>query len=406
MAEATPNPLAQLSLDELRSRTSMKWRTHPAGVLPLWVAEMDVPLAAPVQRAVERALERGDTGYATGAGYAAALREFAAERWSWTDLEPSHTAIVPDVMLGIVEALRLLTRPGFPVIVTPPVYAPFYAFIEHDHRVILEAPLSHEGRIDPTTLEAAFAEAARRAPSPVFLLCNPHNPTGTVHTRTELATVATLARRHGVRVIADEIHAPLVLEGAHFVPYLSVPGSENAFSLTSASKAWNLAGLKAALLIAGHESVADLARLPEEVSHGVSHLAVIGHTAAFREGGAWLDGLLAGLDENRALLEQLVDRHLPQARLRRPEGTYLAWLDCTELGLGLGGKTPTAERAIVTDLDGPAQFFLDRARVALSSGHIFGTGGHGHVRLNFATTPTVLGQAFQQMGDAINTKMT
>ncbi|NUJ89113.1 aminotransferase class I/II-fold pyridoxal phosphate-dependent enzyme [Plantibacter sp. MCCC 1A11337] len=392
------NPLGQLALDELRTRTSMKWRTHPADVLPLWVAEMDVPLAAPVKDAVRSALERGDTGYATGIGYASAFQQFAAHRWSWAGLELEQTAIVPDVMLGIVEALRLLTGPGDVVVVTPPVYAPFYAFVEHENRLILEAPLSGEGRLDPSALEVAFAEAARRCPSPTFLLCNPHNPTGTVHSREELGMVATLARRHGIRVISDEIHAPLALDGVEFVPYLSVPGSENGMSLASASKAWNLAGLKAALLVAGHESLPDLARLPEEVSHGVSHLAVIGHAAAFQDGGTWLDSLLSGLSENRHLLEELVARHLPQARLRRPEGSYLAWIDCSKLGFE--EEPHLGQRATVAELEGPAQFFLDHARVALSSGHVFGTGGHGHVRLNFATNPLILELALRRMGDA------
>lgn len=393
------NPFRDVSLAELQTRTSMKWRTYPADVLPLWVAEMDVPVSPVVRDAVGRALDRGDTGYATGEGYASSLRDFAADRWAWTDVDPDRTAMVPDVMLGLVEVLRLITRPGDPVVVTPPVYAPFYAFVEHEGRAILEAPLSATGRLDPTSLETAFAEAARLSASPVFLLCNPHNPTGTVHTREELTAVASLARRYGVRVVADEIHAPLALAGADVTPYLTVPGSENAFSLMSASKAWNLAGLKAALLIAGPESADDLARLPEEVSHGVSHLAVIGHAAAFGDGGDWLDGLLAGLSENRQHLQNLVDQHLPESVLRRPEGTYLAWLDCTPLGLG--GAGPASRRAVVSDLEGPARFFLDRAGVALSSGHIFGSGGDGHVRLNFATTPDILGVALQRMGDAV-----
>src|SRR6185503_12712764 len=140
---------------------------------------------------------------------------------------------------------------------------------------------------------------------------NPHNPTGVVPTRTELQAVAELAARYGVRVISDEIHAPLVLPGASFTPFLSVPGSADGFALFSASKGWNLAGLKAALLVAGPDALDDLARLPEEVGHGPSHLGVLAHTAAFTDGGEWLDQLLAGLAANRELLGRLVAERLP-----------------------------------------------------------------------------------------------
>ncbi|NUS10650.1 MAG: pyridoxal phosphate-dependent aminotransferase [Streptomyces sp.] len=395
------DPLTRLTLEQLRQRTSMKWRTHPEDVLPLWVAEMDVPLAPAVAEALQSAIELGDTGYPYGTAYAEALASFAAERWGWDGLRVERTAIVPDVMLGIVEVLRLLTDPGDAVVVCSPVYPPFYAFVSHDARQVVEARLGADLRIDLDALEDAFVRARgkgrRRA---VFLLCNPHNPTGVVHTREELEAVAGLARRHGVRVVSDEIHAPLVLPGATFTPFLGVAGAENAFVLASASKAWNLAGLKAALAVAGPEAADELRLLPEEVSHGPSHLGVIAHTAAFRKGGDWLDDLLLGLDANRTLLGRLAERHLPGVRCHRPEGTYLAWLDCTRLGLPTdqGGDGP----GVVSDLAGPAKFFLDRARVALSSGHVFGSGGEGHVRLNFATPPAVLREAVLRMGHALD----
>ncbi|WP_207924682.1 MalY/PatB family protein [Streptomyces aquilus] len=393
------DPLARLTLEQLRQRSSMKWRTHPRDVLPLWVAEMDVPLAPAVVEALRAAIELGDTGYPYGTAYAEALAAFAAERWQWDGVRVERTAIVPDVMLGIVEVLRLLTDPGDSVVVCSPVYPPFYAFVSHDARVVVEARLGADLRIDLEALEDAFVRARGDGRRAVFLLSNPHNPTGVVHTREELEAVAALARRHGVRVVADEIHAPLVLPGAVFTPFLSVPGAENAFALASASKAWNLAGIKAALALAGPEAADELRLLPEEVSHGPSHLGVIAHTAAFRKGGDWLDDLLLGLDANRDLLGRLAADHLPGVRCHRPEGTYLAWLDCTRLGLHTeaGGDGP----GVVSDLAGPAKFFLDRARVALSSGHVFGSGGEGHVRLNFATPPAVLREAVTRMGRAL-----
>lgn len=230
-------------------------------------------------------------------------------------------------------------------------------------------------------------------------MSNPHNPTGVVHTREELEAVAALARRHGVRVVSDEIHAPLVLPGATFTPFLSVPGAENAFMLASATKAWNLAGLKAAVAVAGPEAADELRLLPEEVGHGPSHLGVIAHTAAFREGGDWLDELLLGLDANRRLLGELIAEHLPEVGCTRPEGTYLAWLDCRRLGLH--DDHGTDGPGVVSDVAGPARMFLDKARVALSSGHVFGSGGEGHVRLNFATSPAILREALARMGQAV-----
>ncbi|MEU6089454.1 aminotransferase class I/II-fold pyridoxal phosphate-dependent enzyme [Streptomyces sp. NPDC047085] len=379
-----PDPLRALSLERLRRRTSMKWRD----VLPLWVAEMDVPLAEPVVRAVTDALALGDTGYPAGTAYAEALAGFAAKRWNWDGVAVERTAIVPDVMLGVVEMLKLVTGPGDPVIVNAPVYPPFYQFIAHMDRRVVDAPLGADLRIDLDVLEETFRTATATADSgrAAFLLCSPHNPTGTVHTAAELAAVADLAERHGVRVVADEIHAPLVAPAVTYVPYLSVPGAERGLSLMSASKGWNLAGLKAALALAGPGAAADLARMPEEVSHGPSHLGVIAHTAALSEGSGWLDALLAGIDANRRLLTALLAEHLPGIRHRPAEATYLAWLDCRALGLG----------------DDPAQAFLDRGRVALSSGLPFGTGGTGHVRLNLGTSPEILTEAVRRMATALD----
>ncbi|OCB22089.1 cystathionine beta-lyase [Mycobacterium malmoense] len=394
----TVNPLEELTLQQLRLRTSMKWRAHPADVLPLWVAEMDVRLAPTVADALRRAIDLGDTGYPCGTAFAEAVGEFASQRWQWHDLAVGRTAIVPDVMLGAVELLRLVTDRGDAVVVNPPVYAPFYAFVTHDGRRIVEAPLDADGRIDLAALAEAFARAGAGGGNVAYLLCNPHNPTGSVHTAEELRSVAELARRSGVRVVSDEIHAPVVLPGARFTPFLTVPGAENAFALTSASKAWNLSGLKAALAIAGTDAVADLRRMPEEVSHGPSHLGVIAHAEAFRSGGAWLDALLQGLEENRTLLGDLVAEHLPGVKYQWPQGTYLAWLDCRGLGLD---EEAAAGLAVVSDLSGPALWFLDHARVALSSGHVFGTGGAGHVRLNFATSRAILTEAVSRMGRAL-----
>ncbi len=394
------NPLEELSLAQLRERTSMKWRMYPRDVLPLWVAEMDVLQAPAVRDALITAIDRGDTGYPSGNPLGEAVSSFAADRWGWTTLDPAHTTIVPDVMMGVVEVLRLITDPGDVVVVNNPVYAPFYAFITNAGRRVVESPLTADGRIDLDALEVAFASARSKGGRAAYLISNPHNPTGTVHSREELERVATLARTHGIRVISDEIHAPLVYSGATFVPYLSVRGAEDGFSLTSASKAWNLAGLKAAIAAAGPEAVNDLRGMPEEVSHGPSHLGILAHAAAFTHARSWLDDLLLGLEQQRSLLGDLLREHLPGVHYRAPQGTYLAWIDCRPLGFD--GSARSRELAVVSDLDGPARFFLDHARVALSSGHVFGSGGAGFVRLNFATSASILTEAVTRMGASLS----
>ncbi len=378
------NGFAWATLDQLRSRTSLKWRRYGEAVLPLWVAEMDALLAPVVREALEDVLARGDTGYPWGAGYAEAYRGFARERWGWDVAGPPAVALVPDVMHGVAEALALLGGPGDPVVVTPPVYPPFFAVAARAGRPVVEAPLDPRGRLDPGSLASALARAAAASPRATLLLSNPHNPTGTVPTGDELTRVAALARAHGVAVISDEIHSPLVLAGARFTPYLSLEGTEDALAVVSASKGWNLAGLKAALLIAGPARVPDLARIPESVAHGAGHVAAIAHGAAFAAGGPWLDELLGALEENRRLLGAFVGERLPGVNYRAPQGTYLAWLDCAGLGLA-----------------DPAGFFLEAAGVALSPGADFGTGGSGAVRLNFATSPAILIEALERMAGAL-----
>jgi len=369
------NPLSQVSLERLRQRTSVKWREYPDDVLPLWVAEMDVDPAEPIKQAIIDALELGDTGYPAGTEYPEALAAFANERWGWNGIAVERTALVSDVMLGIVELIKLVSGPGDPVIVSPPVYPPFYLFVRSMGRAVIEAPLTN-GRLDPAVLERTFQHV--KADHPVYLLCNPQNPTGTVHTRDELTALAGLAKKYGVRVIADEIHAPVVSKSAKFVPYLSI--DESGLSLMSASKGWNLAAMRAAVAVANTD---ELTKLPEEVSHGPSHFGTIAHTAALRHGGEWLDALLAGLDENRKLLKNLLTEHLPEIGYEPSEATFLAWLDC---------------RAISDD---PAAFFVERGRVALMSGAGFGSGGEGHVRLNIGTSPEIITEAVARMAAAV-----
>jgi cystathionine beta-lyase len=287
---------------------------------------------------------------------------------------------------GIGALLAALTEPGAGVVVNPPVYGPFFSTVEGTGRRVVEAPLAErDGRweLDLDAVERAFAAGAS-----AYLLCNPHNPSGRVLSEAQLADVAALAERHGVLVLADEIHAPLALEGAAHVPYVTVSEAAAAHGLvlTSASKAWNLAGLKCAVVVAGSEAgAALLAKLPPTLRFHAGHLGVLGSVAAWREGGDWLDALRGHLDRNRRRLAALLERELPAVRYAPPEAGYLAWLDCRALGLG----------------DDPAAAFLERGRVALTPGLNFGTGGAGHARLNFGTSGALLEEAVRRMAAAV-----
>ncbi len=380
---------ALLGADETelrRDRTSVKWSAYPPDVLPVWVAEMDVAPCPAVVEVVAAAVRRGDTGYGWAPRYGAAVARYAADTWHW-EVDQGLTQVVADVMIGAAELLRLLTDEGGPVIVSPPVYDSFFGFVEAIGRRRVDAPLAPDGRLDADALTQAFRSATASGERAAYLLCNPQNPTGVVHSPAELATLAALADEHGVRVVADEIHAPLVHPGERpFTPYLTVPGSERAFSVFSPSKGWNLAGLKSALVIAGSAARAELAGLHEVHTHGSSHLGTMAHVAALDDGREWHARLLGELDANRALLGSLLADHLPAVRWRVPEATYLAWLDCRDLGLG----------------DDPAAAFRERGRVALSSGPAYGRdAGRGFARLNFATSPQVLEEAVRRMAAAL-----
>ncbi|HSU74653.1 MAG TPA: aminotransferase class I/II-fold pyridoxal phosphate-dependent enzyme [Terrabacter sp.] len=378
MAESeTLPPILGVPLDDLRrGRTSVKWGVFDPDVIPMWIAEMDSTPCQAVVDAVSAAVGRGDTGYALTEAYAAEVASFADAEWGWA-FDPQSTTRVADVLTGVTHLLRLFTDEGGPVVVSPPVYNAFYDVIAACGRRVVEAPLGPDHRLDLDRLAAVFAEVTAGGHRAAYLLSNPHNPTGTVHSPGELAELARVADAHGVRVVSDEIHGPLVLPPSTFTPYLSLPGTERGVTVTSASKAWNLAGLKAAIVVPGAEAVADLRHLHPFVTFGASHLGVIAQTAAFRDGREWVHRLACELDGNRRLLGRLVAEQLPGVRLVAPESTYLAWLDLRALELG----------------DDPAAELVRRARVALSSGPTFGSGGAGHARLNFGTSPEILREA-------------
>ncbi len=369
--------LLSVPTSELRRRTSLKWSTYPADVLPMWVAEMDVRLPDPVLERVRHALDLGDTGYPHGDGYAQAFAAMAQTRWS-LDLDPTHQIVrAGDVMNSILALLQLVTQPGDAVVVNPPIYPPFRKVVQEYQRTLVEVPLTGEGRLDLPALMHAFAGPERPR---AYLLCTPHNPTGTVHTAEELTAVMAAANAHHVQVIADEIHAPLVDPGTTFTPTIAVPGGETALVATSAGKAWNLAGFKAGLVVAGTQAAQFLPRIPPLARESAGHLANLAHSAALTSAQGWVDQLMLEIAANKELLRRELATHLPSVRYHPTPGTYLAWVDCTDLGL-----------------TNPAQAFRDVGRVAFSPGVNFAKTHRQWVRINLACSPDLVVDAVQRM---------
>ncbi|WP_262001233.1 MalY/PatB family protein [Microbacterium sp. Mcb102] len=372
-----------LPLAELRERSSEKWREYPDDVLPLFVAETDFPLAPAISDALRRAVEIGDTGYvASRTPLAESFAAFANRRYGW-EPDPARMRSTADVSMGIVEILRRVTQPGERVVVTPPVYPPFYDLVAEAGAEVERVPLRDTGtrwELDLDGIRAAFDDGAT-----AILLCNPHNPTGTVHDRDGLAALAELADEFGAAVVSDEIHAPLAQPGTGFTPFLAVSDAARrvGYAVVSASKAFNLAGLKCALMVTADDATSEVVRgLPVEVEWRTGQFGLLAAVAAFsEESDPWLDGLLRTLDENRVLLEDLLAAHLPGARYRIPDAGYLAWIDLTALDWG----------------DNPARRILRDAKVALHFGPAFGAEGAGHVRLNFGTSPEIITEAIERI---------
>jgi len=377
-------PLRALPIDELRQRTSTKWRKYGEDVLPFFVAETDYALAPAITDVLTRAVQLGDTGYTPPEpGVREAFVGFAERRWGWT-VEPSHVFWTGDVMMGVVEILRRVIEPGDRVVVMPPVYPPFYDTVEEAGGVVERVPLvaSDAGwEIDLLGVEAALAGGAR-----AVLLCNPHNPTGTVHTPETLAALAEIAEGFGATVVSDEIHGPLAYAQRPFTPFLAASDSARrvGYAVTSASKTFNLAGLKCAVMIAGGDAQAkELRALPWEVEWRTGLFGALSNVAAYSAASdEWLASLLTALDANRLLLADLLAEHLPQARYLPPDAGFLAWVDLSAYGWG----------------DNPAVKVLREAKVALHHGPLFGAEGKGHVRINFGCDPDLLREAVERVG--------
>ena len=379
-------PFAELAPERLRAqRTSLKWTRFPADVLPLFVAEMDFPIAPVIRDELIARIDASDLGYLDSPGpLAPAFAAFAADRWGW-EIPLERIRLATDVATGVVESLRAGRPAGGRLAIPTPTYPGFFEMLEEVPFEVVELPLAERADGFALDLPAIAAAFASDPGIDAFLLCNPHNPHGLVHSAADLAELARLAAAHDVLVVSDEIHAPLTHRGARFTPFAPLAAEAGALAVvaTSASKGWNLAGAKCSVVVAADaRAEAVLAALPPEAVTRSSILGLHAGVAAFSaDGRAWLDRAIERIEANVALLEELAADRLPGVRVIRPAAGYLVWLDLRGAGLG----------------PDPAGRILRDARVALNDGAHFGAGGAGHARLNLACAPDTIRRAVDRI---------
>lgn len=383
---SAPFHFDELDLRWLRAKSGVKWHRHP-GQLAAWVADMDFPPAPVIADVVRRRADAGDLGYADW-GYpnprspvCQLFADRSARRYGW-QFDVDEVREFSDVVQGVQLALHLGTAPGDGVVLHTPSYPPLWRALEHMGRRQIDVPahITAEGvSFDYDELDARLVQQ----PATALLLCHPHNPTGHRFDRDELVRLADIAERHDLLIISDEIHADLTYGPAVHMPIAAVSTETAArtVSLHSASKAFNVAGMRHAVGHIGPATLrAQIATLPDHLLGAVNLIAAEVTEAAWRDGDEWLAAVLAHLDRNRRLLASLVAEHLSEVTYRLPDATYLAWLDCRSMG------------------DGDELFHLFEQRgVQLSLGTDFGPAGAGHLRLNFATSASILTTIIEQM---------
>jgi len=371
-----------LSLEQLRKRKSVKWRQFPNDVLPLPVAEMDFASAPAIKAALLDMVERSDTGYlGPFPELFDAFAKFSNQRWGWQP-DVKQMRIATDVGVGIVELMRVLIKPGDKVMLNSPVYENIWRWINEVDATTVDTPLIEidlNYKLDLDAIEREYKNGVK-----IHILCHPHNPVGVIFDKKQLASLAELAKRYQVVVLSDEIHAPLSYDAKSFTPFLAVSevAKEVGIIITSASKSFNLAGLKCAVIITQSTALAErINKMPPAVTWRASLFGAVASTAAYTQSSDWLDGLLITLDKNRKLVDDLIQSMLPGIRYRIPDFGYLAWLDMTSLGLG----------------EDPAARILEKGKVALNGGILYGPKHKNFVRLNFGTSTELITEGFNRI---------
>ncbi|NMM83314.1 aminotransferase class I/II [Rhodococcus sp. SRB_17] len=376
-----------ITVEKLRAAGSMKWTKYP-DTIAAFVAEMDYGVATPIAEAVTDLLTKGLLGYLPQwmeHDLQTATAHWCERRYGW-NINPDNVFPVADVIQAYQFAIQHFSKPGSKVVLMTPAYGPFFLVPQLQHREVIEVPMLREQdnwAVDYDAIDAAF-----QAGGGILVLCNPHNPVGKVYTAQELAAIAEIVDRHGGSVFSDEIHAPIVFSGSRHIPYASVNdvAAAHCLTATSASKAFNLPGLKCAQIIAtGENFKSRLESLGIVITHGASNMGVVANTAAYNSGEFWLDSVRDYLEGNRDILVDALTEHLPGARIISPDATYFGWIDVRSLNLPGNAQ----------------QFFLEQARVALSDGNTFGVTAQGHIRFNFAMQRQVIPEAISAMSAAL-----
>ena len=378
------------NLAELQTHRSEKWRGFPADVLPLPVAEMDFPVAQPIRDLLAEMVAKSDLGYLgsipeLGQGFA----HFAGMRWNW-EVDPLQVRAATDVGVAVVEILRVFTQPGDSILLSSPVYHNFYNWINETKLNLVDVPFERTGdeSNNPWEINWGGIEKAYASGLKVHILCSPHNPLGRIYSKEELLRLVALAKRYEVLIISDEIHAPLTYKDKSFTPMLSLgkEAEEVSITVTAASKGWNIAGLKCAIIVTQNEALKNkLDSMPIAVHYRASLLGGFATAIAFAEGGVWLDSVIENLDHNRKMIKELLSSQLPSVRYHLPDNSYLAWLDLEALNLG----------------EDPSITLLEKGRVAFNAGHTYGKQCSQYVRLNFATSPTIVTEAIHRIARAL-----
>ncbi|MCA9511499.1 MAG: PatB family C-S lyase [Myxococcales bacterium] len=386
--------LDALDAERLGRRLNEKWNTYPdKDVLCAWVAEMDFPLARPIRAVLERALETDDVGYAIALRDTGLADAFAArmdERFGWR-VEPERCEILSEVVQGLYLSLLAYSEPGDGAVVQTPIYPPFLSAVRETGRALVENRLVRTGGPGDARFEIDFDALARDAGARtrVLLLCNPHNPTGRVFGRAELERLAALALERDWVVVTDEIHADLVFDGRRHVPFatLSPEVAARTVTLTSASKAFNIPGLRTAVAHFGSRELQQRfdGAVPRHVRGGIGILGIYATIAAWRDSQPWLDTVRDYLAANRDTALAYLGARCPEVVTTPLEATYLLWLDCSALGLA----------------PSPARFLYEHGRIALSDGRAFGRGFEGFARLNLATSRAILEEILERFATAV-----
>lgn len=356
--------------------------------IPLWVADMDFKAARPILDAIKERTKNGIFGYTVKAdGYYDAVCSFQKRRKNW-DIDKQLMSISLGVVPSICMIIRELTRPDDKIIIQPPVYRPFYSAVMDAQRELLESPLKEaDGRY---YMDYGDIEEKARQGAKYIILCSPHNPVGRVWSRDELELLGKICVKYGIKVIADEIHSDLILWGNKHTPFSSISEELRKLTITcvAASKTFNLAGLQSSVVIfPDAETKASFDRAWERLHIECNNVfSLVSTQAAYEHGEEWLDQLIPYIEGNITMVMDYMKKNIPLIKPIRPEGTYLIWLDCRQLGM-------TGMQ--LTD------FMVHKAGIAMSAGTYFGKNGEGHMRMNVACPRATVEKALRQLKTAV-----